>query len=298
MYYIYKYLHRKVYVKLSIVLYNDDCMNVMGRIADKSVDMVLCDLPYGKLAGKTRASWDIDLDYDRLCEEYRRIIKDTGVICLHGNEPFSSILRLKMLDMYKYDIKWIKSKTTGFANANYRPMNKYEDIIVFSKANASAGGKNNSMTYNPQGLIPVNKSKTNTKNRHGIVMKDTNNIGENNSMMKEGTEYTQKYTGYPSNILYFDNPKKYVHPTQKPVELLEYLIKTYTNQNDTVLDNCMGSGSTGVACKNTNRNFIGVELNEEYFKIASDRINTDDCRVDISHETDRSLITRGHTDLW
>lgn len=255
-----------------IDLRQGDCLELMKDIPDGSVDMILCDLPYGQLADKTRAKWDKNLDYDKLCVEYKRIIKDKGAIVLHGNEPFSSVMRMRMLDIYKYDYKWIKSKTTGFANANYRPMNKYEDIMVFSKANASTGGKINAMMYNPQGLISINKPKKNSSKRHGLIMQDTCNTGNNNSLLVEGTEYIQKFTNYPCNILYFNNPTKYVHPTQKPVELLEYLIKTYTNEGETVLDNCMGSGSTGVACKHLNRNFIGIELDENYFNIAKERI--------------------------
>ena len=129
------------------------------------------------------------------------------------------------------------------------------------------------MTYNPQGLKTINRTKTNSSNRHGIVMQDTNNTGMNNSLLQEGTQYIQKYTNYPNNVVYFNNPTKYFHPTQKPIALLEYLIKTYSNEGDTILDNCMGSGSTGVACVNTNRNFIGIELDEKYFKIAEERLN-------------------------
>lgn len=256
-----------------IILKQGDCLQLMKDIPDKSIDLVLCDLPYGKITGKTRAKWDSDIDLTALKKQYLRIIKEKGAIVLFGNEPFSSSVREMFKEIYKYDIKWIKSKTTGFANANYRPMNKYEDIMVFSFANASTGGKSNPMIYNPQGLLPINKVKKNTANRHGIVQKDTNNTGVNNALLQEGSEYVQKFTNYPCNVIYFDNEKKYVHPTQKPVALLEYLIKTYTNDEMTVLDNCMGSGSTGVACVNTGRNFIGIELDEEYFGIAEKRIN-------------------------
>lgn len=256
-----------------IILRQGDCIELMKDIPNNSVDMILCDLPYGKITDKTRAYWDNNLNYDALCIEYKRIITNKGVIVLHGNEPFSSMMRTKMIDIYKYDIKWIKSKTTGFANANYRPMNKYEDIMIFSKANASTGGKNNAMCYNPQGLILINKIKKNSAKRHGLVMQDTNNTGNNNSLLQEGSEYIQKYTNYPCNVIYFNNPTKYYHPTQKPIALLEYLIKTYSNEGNTILDNCMGSGTTGVACKKLNRNFIGIELDKNYFEIAEKRIN-------------------------
>ena len=255
-----------------VTLYNDDCLNILPSIEQGSIDLILCDLPYGTIADKTRATWDGDLDYDKLFFEYRRIVSTSGAIVLFGNEPFSTIVRYKLFDLYKYDIKWVKSNTTGFMNANYRPMNKYEDIMIFSKANASSGGKNNSMTYNPQGIVEVNKEKKNSSNRYGIVGEDTNNLGSKNSLLQDGTEYTQKYTNYPCNVVFFDSPKKYYHPTQKPVELLEYLIKTYSNESGVVLDSCMGSGSTGVACINTGRGFIGIELEEKYFNTAKERI--------------------------
>lgn len=237
------------------------------------VDLILTDLPYGKLSDKTRAKWDTDFNYTIAFHNCNTLIKDTGAIVLFGNEPFSSYVRYSLLDIYKYDIKWIKSKTTGFLNANYRPMNKYEDIMVFSKANASSGGKNNAMTYNPQGLKVINKQKKNSKNRQGLVSNDTNNIGEDN-VLNTDNEYVQKYTNYPVNVVYYDNPSKYYHPTQKPVELLEYLIKTYSNEKELILDFTMGSGSTGVACQNLNRDFIGIELDEKYYSIAKERINT------------------------
>ena len=128
------------------------------------------------------------------------------------------------------------------------------------------------MTYNPQGIVELNKEKKNSSNRYGIVGEDTNNLGSKNSLLQDGTEYTQKYTNYPCNVVFFDSPKKYYHPTQKPVELLEYLIKTYSNESGVVLDSCMGSGSTGVACINTGRGFIGIELEEKYFNTAKERI--------------------------
>ena len=261
-----------------IELYNKDCFEVLPIIKDDSVDLILTDLPYGKLTDKTRASWDKNFNYKLLFEEYRRIIKQYGAIILFGNEPFSSYCRTELSELYKYDIKWIKSKTTGFANCNYRPMNKYEDIMIFSYANASSGGKDNNMTYNPQGLIPVNKIKKNHNNRQGLISEDTNNLGKNNKF-NQNSSYVQKYTNYPCNVVYYDNPKKYYHPTQKPVELLEYLIKTYSNPNNVIVDTCMGSGSTGVACRNTNRKFIGCEIEEKYYSVAEQRINTVQCKL-------------------
>ena len=249
-------------------LINDDCLKVLPTLADKSVDLILTDPPYGK----TRGKWDSIIDLDLMWIQLKKVIKPNGAIVLFGNEPFSSKVRCSNIDEYKYDWKWIKNRPTGFPNCNFRPMNKYEDIMVFSKFNASTGGKKNSMRYYPQDLIVSNKVKTNTPKRHGLIQKDTNNVGKNNILMQP-TEYTQKHTNYPNNVLNFTCATKYVHPTQKPVALLEYLIKTYTNENDTVLDFTMGSGSTGVACVNTNRNFIGIEMDKDYFDIADKRIN-------------------------
>jgi len=249
-------------------LYKGDCLEEMKRIESDSVDAIITDPPYAK----TRGRWDGVIDLDSMWIELKRIIKSNGAIVLFGNEPFSSKVRCSNLDEYRYDWKWVKNRATGFPNCNYRPMNKYEDIMVFSKANASTGGKKNSMEYYPQNLIASNKIKKNTPKRHGLIQKDTNNVGKNNILMQP-TEYVQKYTNYPNNVLNFDCESKYTHPTQKPLLLMEYLIRTYTNEGDTVLDFTMGSGSTGVACKNTNRNFIGIEMNDEYFKIAEQGIN-------------------------
>ena len=252
-----------------IDLRKGDCLEVMKGIPDGSIDAIITDPPYEK----TRGRWDSVIDLDLMWVELKRIIKPNGAIVLFGNEPFSSKVRCSNLDEYRYDWKWVKNRATGFPNCNYRPMNKYEDIMVFSKANASTGGKKNSMEYYPQNLIISNKVKKNTPKRHGLIQKDTNNVGKNNILMQP-TEYVQKYTNYPNNILNFDCDSKYVHPTQKPILLMEYLIKTYTNENETVLDFTMGSGSTGVAAKNLNRNFIGIEQDDKYFDIANERINS------------------------
>ena len=250
-----------------IQLIKGDCLIEMGSIKDKSVDMILTDLPYGE----TRSKWDKILDLNKLWEQYLRIITDKGAIVLFGNEPFSSYLRGSMPDLYKYDWKWVKNRATGFANCNYRPMRIYEDIIVFSKANASTGGSANAMTYYPQGLKEVNRVKKNTSKRRGLINEKNNNAGVNNKMNGD-SEYIQKYTNYPTNVLFFDCEGKYVHPTQKPLELIKYLIQTYSIEGNIILDSCMGSGTTGVACKELNRDFIGIEIDEDYFKIAKERI--------------------------
>lgn len=237
-----------------INLRHGDCLELMKDIADKSIDMILCDLPYGA----TSCKWDVIIPFESLWEQYERIIKDNGVIVLFGSEPFSSKLRLSNLKMYKYDWIWDKKTGLGFLDSKYRPLKQHEIISVFSKGGCSNGSKIQ-MKYHPQGLIPTTKKNSNTQSR--IL----------NSEPKKRKNLDTKYTNYPKTILTYDRERG-LHPTQKPVKLLEYLIKTYTNEGETVLDNCMGSGSTGVACKNTNRNFIGIELDEKYFNIAKDRI--------------------------
>lgn len=242
----------------NIQLYQGDCLEIMKQIPDKSIDMILCDLPYNT----TSCKWDKLIPVEQLWNEYERIIKDDGAIVLFGTEPFSSKMRLSNEKLYKYDYKWIKSKVGNFLNAKNSPMKKYEDIMVFSKGTIANGSKR-LMKYYPQGLIEVNRECSNKgKSRKGTTIEDRPS--------RQGN-YVQKFTNYPNNILNF-NSEDGLHPTQKPVALLEHLIKTYTNENEIVLDNCMGSGSTGVACLNTNRKFIGIELDEKYFEIAKNRI--------------------------
>jgi len=252
-------------------IYLGDCIEVMQNLISENVkvDAIITDLPYGE----TRTKWDRIIDFDTMWDCINNIVKDATPIVLFGNEPFSSQLRCSKLEWYRYDWKWLKNNCTGFANANYRPMRKYEDIMVFSKNGASAGAKDNPMTYFPQGLIEINKVKKNTSKRQGLISYSNNNLKGNNQFLQDGAEYTQKYTNYPSNVLFFDVETSRFHPTQKPIKLLEYLIKTYSNEGDCILDFTMGSGSTGVACKNLNRNFIGIEKDEKYFEIAKERIN-------------------------
>ncbi len=242
---------------MQIDLHKGDCLELMKDIPDGSVDMILCDLPYGTTACK----WDAIIPFEPLWEQYERVIKDNGAIVLFGNEPFSSKLRMSNLKLYKYDWKWIKENATGFQTVKAQPMRKYEDIMIFSKGTIASGSKRN-MKYYPQNLKEINKIKK--------VAKKPEYMGERPN--QDGKTYIAKYTNYPVNLLNFNRDKEKLHPTQKPVALLEYLIKTYTNEGEIVLDNCMGSGSTGVACINTGRNFIGIELDEGYFNIAQERI--------------------------
>ena len=230
-----------------IDLRQGDCLEVMKDIPDKSIDMILCHLPYGTTACK----WDTVIPFEPLWEQYNRIIKDNGAIVLFGSEPFSSHLRLSNIKNYKYDWVWQKEIGTGHLNAKKQPLRNSENISVFYKKQC---------TYFPQFSM-------------GKPYKAfTGKIPENYSISKR-VETNNNGIRYPKTILQFNTQRDGLHPTQKPVALLEYLIKTYTNEGETVLDNCMGSGSTGVACVNTNRNFIGIELDEKYYKIACERIN-------------------------
>ena len=235
-----------------MILINDDCLNAMQKLEDKSIDLILCDLPYGI----TDAEWDCIIPFDLLWEQYNRIIKDDGTIVLFSMQPFTTKLIHSNLKHFKYCWYWVKNYCTGFSYARFQPMRKLEDICVFYKKHG---------TYNPQGLIKIENPKIKScKNSSSSLYRNTLN-----------KSYTPKYKNYPNNLLYFNGVynSDRLHPTQKPIDLLEYLIKTYTNENDIVLDNCMGSGSTGEACKNTNRKFIGIEKDNKFFNIAFNRLN-------------------------
>ncbi len=263
-------------------LYQGDCLEEMKKIADGSVDLILCDLPYGTTdrsgvegKGDNRLlKWDTVIPLDLLWEQYRRVLKPLGTVALTADQPFTSMLILSNLDWFKYEWIWKKRKTTGFLLANYRPMKETEDVVIFSPGGAAAASRNGgNMTYNPQGLIEKRVKKKNNAKRLGKFLHNPEHMGENNKLLHE-TEYEQKWTNYPSEIIEFTLDRNVIHPTQKPVALMEYLIKTYSNEGETVLDNCMGSGTTGVACMKTNRNFIGIEKETEYFTQAKERIES------------------------
>ena len=239
-----------------------DCLEEMKNIPDKSIDMILCDLPYGT----TQCKWDSVIPFDKLWEQYNRLIKEDGAIVLFGKEPFSSQLRISNLEMYKYDWIWVKDTKSNFMQANHQPLNNVELISVFGKGYVRSIKDKVMMTYNPQ----FTESK---EYKLPKVSKTTDLFGENhkNGVYKHYERDTSKR--YPYNIIQFNMDKPKVHPAQKPIALLEYLIKTYTNEDGVVLDNCMGSGSTGVACVNTGRKFVGIELDEKYFNIAKERID-------------------------
>ena len=244
-------------------LIQGDCLEKMKDIPDKSVDLVLCDLPYGVMDSK----WDKKIDLDLLWKEYRRIINRKGIIILFGNNIFSFKLVNKAIDLFKYKYVWIKINSTLFVHSKNRPLVKHEDILVFSSS--SMGHKsllgNKRMIYNPQGLIPYGKKIKKGNGRFGKY------IG-NRPSHKE--EIIREFTNYPCDVIECEEDigRNKLHTSQKPLKLCEFLIKTYTNEKDLVLDNTMGSGTTGVACVNTKRDFIGIELDEKYFKIAEERI--------------------------
>ena len=238
-----------------------DCLELMKDIPDVSVDMVLCDLPYGS----TCCAWDVIIPFAPLWEQYKRIIKPNGVIALFGSEPFSSYLRTSNIKMYKYDWVWDKTTGLGFLDSKHRPLKQHELISVFAQGGCSNGSKVR-MEYNPQGLIP-----TEQKNRNS-----PSNIL--NSEPKKRIELNTEYTNYPKSILRFAREVG-LHPTQKPVALCEYLIRTYTNEGETVLDNCAGSGTTGVACQNTGRNYILMEKEQMYVEIIKERLEQNYRRI-------------------
>lgn len=253
----------------NITLFFGDCLERMKEISDDSVNLILCDLPYGT----TKCKWDTIIDTDKLWMEYKRIIKKpSGVILLFGQQPFTSRLISSNYEWFKYNIIWKKNKTTQYLLANYRPMKCTEDICVFSKGGAAAASrKKGNMTYNPQNLIPVDIKKKNSKERIGKMLNQSHHLGPNNKLISK-SEYSQKFTNYPIELIEFDIEYDTIHETQKPIKLIEYLIKTYSNETETVLDNTMGSGTTGIGCINTNRKFIGIELNELYYKLSKHRI--------------------------
>ena len=233
-----------------IDLKHGDCLELMKDIPDGSVDMIICDLPYGTTACK----WDSIIPFEELWKGYCRIIKDDGAIILFGSEPFTSILICSQISLFRYDLIWDKQKGCDFLNANRKPLKSHENILVFYKK---------SPTYNKQYWYSTPYKKINGNKKQSSVYHDSHDVDTESTDGKRN----------PLSILSFPRDGNRVHPTQKPVALLEYLIKTYTNEGETVLDNCMGSGSTGVACVNTNRRFIGIELDNKYFEIAKQRID-------------------------
>lgn len=246
-------------IKLNTI-YNMDCLEGMKRTPDKSIDMILCDLPYGT----TKCKWDTPLCLDTLWGQYNRIIKDNGAIILTAKEPFTSSLILSNLQFYRQKLTWLKTRPTNVLNAKKQFMNWTEDIVVFYKRLP---------TFNP--IMRTDGQFT------GIKIQRANTDRSNSTFFRTGEKknYIHKSNNgmfYPKSVIEISNVHhgdQCLHPTQKPVALFEYLIKTYTNENDVILDNCIGSGTTAIACLNTNRNYIGFELDKNYFEVSQKRIN-------------------------
>ena len=249
--------YKDEYVKLI----HGDCLEVMKKIPDGKIDMILCDLPYGT----TRNKWDSVIPLDLLWQQYERIIKDNGCIALFAQTPFDKILGNSNINLLKYEWIWEKNKATGFLNAKKMPLKAHENILIFYKKLP---------TYNPQGLI---KKETPTINKGNRGKKEQGAGGTNYG--KATKDAVQEYENYPKDILKFNVVMKPMHPTEKPVDMLEYFINTYTNEGELVLDNTSGSSSTLVACQNTNRKGIGIELEKEYCEISKKRLEENNNKI-------------------
>jgi site-specific DNA-methyltransferase (adenine-specific) len=241
-----------------------DCLEWLPKIEDKSIDAVICDLPYGT----TWSDWDKEINSKMLWEQYERVIKNDGVIVLFSSGSFTYKLIQSNENLYRYKWIWEKNYPTNFINAKRKPLSTYEEILVFSRGKATNHPKADKIRYNPQGLIPIEPKVKSHNKKFGTTTKDVPSL-------KNKSEYKQEFTNYPKDILKFNAPhvSNRFHTNQKPIDLVEYLIKTYTNEGETVLDNCLGSGTTAIACVNTNRNFIGIEKEWGYCEIANKRIN-------------------------
>ena len=251
------------------IIYNDDCLKRMKDIPDDSISLILTDLPYGCTGFK----WDKIIPFEDLWAEYRRVLKKPhGVVALFAQQPFTTRVISSNYEWYKYNHIWEKRNSTKFQLSHYRPMTRTEDVCIFSPGGCSKNAKWH-MTYNPQGLKRIDKVCRNKRNPVGV------SVMGNSKTLSNGEAYIQEFTNYPDEFLRFDNDKTYAngekvkHGTTKPVALLEHLIRTYSYKHDWVLDSTMGSGSTGVACMRTDRNFYGIELNPEYYEIAKERLH-------------------------
>lgn len=251
---------------MTIELIEGDCLEIMRELPDASIDMVLADLPYGT----TACAWDAVIPFEPLWAAYWRVLKPNAAIVLTATQPFTTTLIASQIDAFKYTWVWEKSRPSGFAQAKNMPLKSHEDVCVFSRGvTGHASQSTKRMPYNPQGLVYAPSIVANTKVRGANESAFGNRPSHKESYVKE-------FTNYPRSVLEFASETGAEHPTQKPAPLFEYLIRTYTNEGDTVLDNTMGSGTTGVACANTGRNFIGIEKDAGYFDIACKRLGLSD----------------------
>jgi len=258
---------------MKVDLFNGECLEVMDKLIDDGVvvDAIITDPPYGTTACK----WDSVIPFDEMWLRLNKLIKPNGAVVLFGSEPFSSALRMSNIKNYKYDWIWKKSRASGFTNAKLKPLKDVEVISVFSDGNTANGSENN-MNYYPQGLLDCDK----------IYKRPSSNVTYNGVSPIRANSHKEriiKKENYPRQIIEFGvvHNVGLHHPTQKPVKLMEYLIKTYTNEDELVLDFTMGSGTTGVAAVQTGRNFMGIEMNKDYYEIAKDRINTSEYKEEV-----------------
>lgn len=233
------------------ILFRDDCLKIMPKLPEKRIHLILCDLPYGT----TDCAWDTIIPFAPMWEQYRRLAKERAAIVLTASQPFTAKLVSSNMKQFRYCWVWEKTKPTGFQHAKNHPLKSHEDIAVF-------GIK--SVLYYPQGLRRIDRSVKASNSKNPDILERGN---------LRTTDYVQEFTNYPKSILRYATDADRIHPTQKPVALMNYLVRTYTKEGQRVLDNCMGSGTTGVACVETNRSFVGIEQNKEYFDICCDRIN-------------------------
>jgi len=244
-------------------IYFEDCLKGMQQISDQSINMILCDLPYGS----TSCKWDIIIPFKDLWKQYNRIIKENGTVALFGSQPFSSFAIQSNLKMFKYEIIWEKGKGAGFFHANYQPLKAHENILIFSKGNSTYSINGNFMTYNPQ----MTNGKSIIRPVKGKKLVGMLAEKAPNSIVKSSKNYDGSKR-FPISVIKFSQDFEKLHPTQKPILLCEWLIKTYSNEDELILDNCMGSGTTAIASMNTKRNFIGFENDPKYYEIGVKRI--------------------------
>lgn len=247
---------------LKFQLFKGDCLDHLKTLEDHSVDLILCDLPYGT----TACAWDSIIDLPSLWTEYKRVIKPNKAIVLTASQPFTTVLAASNLAWFRYEWIWVKNRPTNFAHAKNKPMKKHENVLVFSEGSTvHASQSSRRMPYHPQGLVEIEKKKAVTK-------KSTELTDAFFQGRKSHREFVREYTNYPNSVLEFSTDQLGIHPTAKPIALMEYLIKTYSEPGEVVLDNTMGGGTTGVACAQSGRRFIGMEIDDHYFEVASNRI--------------------------